>query len=195
MLILLLLKEKKLTIGESRIVKQMIATKKITIIGLFTALLCVLSPLSIPIGPIPITLCTFFVMLSGLVLGWKYGSMSVILYLLLGVVGLPVFSGFTSGIGAFFGVAGGYMYGYIPLAMCAGISRAKPIWVKVVFLTVGNMLLYSIGTIWYMFIMEQSLVQSLIVCVFPFLIGDGIKIFSAIFTELAVNKALKEILF
>ena len=169
-----------------------VSVEKITSIGLFTALLCILSPFSLPIGPVPISLCTFFVMLSGIVLGWKLGTSSVILYILLGGIGLPVFSSFSGGVGVLIGPTAGYIFGYIPLALCAGISSNKKLWSQVGLLILGNIILYVIGTCWYMIVANQTIVRALVVCIVPFLFGDGVKIICAIVIGATVKKELQK---
>ena len=92
-------------------------TYAMAVTALMTAVTCILAPLSIPIGPVPISLTNFAIYLSLYLLDWKKGTISYILYLLLGLVGLPVFSGFTGGIGKLAGPTGGYIIGFIPMAM------------------------------------------------------------------------------
>ena len=83
-------------------------------IAIMAALLCVASPWSIPVGPIPISLATFVVYLIGIVLGWLDGTIAVAVYLLLGAIGLPVFSGGAGGFQKLIGATGGYLIGYLP---------------------------------------------------------------------------------
>ena len=108
--------------GQTTSLTQNSRTRQITLIGLMTAITCILAPLSIPIGPVPISLTNFAIYLSLYLLDWKKGTISYILYLLLGLVGLPVFSGFTGGIGKLAGPTGGYIIGFIPMAIIAGIN-------------------------------------------------------------------------
>ena len=97
-------------------------TKKITMIGLMTAVTCILGPLSLPLpfSPVPITLttCGF---LSIYILGMKYGTISLLIYLALGTIGLPVFSSFSGGLGKLAGPTGGYLFGFIFLALIHGL--------------------------------------------------------------------------
>ena len=99
-------------------------TYAMAVTALMTAVTCILAPLSIPIGPVPISLTNFAIYLSLYLLDWKKGTVSYILYLLLGLVGLPVFSGFTGGIGKLAGPTGGYIIGFIPMAII-GVTAAK----------------------------------------------------------------------
>ena len=92
-------------------------TNEMTMISLMTALICVAGPLSISIGPIPITLSNFAVYLAAAVLGAKGDTIAVALYLLIGAVGVPVFSGFSGRLQKLMGVTGGYLVGYIPVPL------------------------------------------------------------------------------
>ena len=99
-------------------------TKTIVMIGMFAAVLAVLSQISIPMpSGVPVTLQTFAVALTGFILGWKYGAISVGIYILLGTVGVPVFSNFSGGLGALFGKTGGFIWGFLFLAGFCGVSH------------------------------------------------------------------------
>ena len=100
----------------------LIPVRDMVFIALFTAVLCAVSPFSIAIGPIPLSFATLVIYLAAGTLGWKYGTLSVILYVMLGAFGLPVFSGFGGGFQKIAGPTGGFIIGYIPLALATGIS-------------------------------------------------------------------------
>ena len=96
-------------------------TKNLVLCAVCAAITCVLAPLSIPIsGMIPITLATFAVMLSGILLGGRLGALSQVIYLIIGAVGVPVCAGFTPALPKLLGPTGGYLVGYIPLAFVCG---------------------------------------------------------------------------
>ncbi len=161
--------------------------------AVFTAVLAVIAPFSISIGPVPISLATFAIYLAAAVLGLEGGVFSVIAYLLLGAVGVPVFSGFYGGLQKLIGPTGGYLVGYIFLAAVVGfvadrLSGAgfKSGWRKklcpvlsVLGMVLGTAVLYAFGTAWFMFITGNSLGASLSACVIPFIAGDMIKIIAA----------------
>lgn len=151
----------------------------LTTTALFTAILCITAPFTINIGPIPISLATFSVYLASIVLGWKGGTLAVVAYLVLGAVGLPVFSNFMGGFERLIGPTGGYLIGYIPCAFTIGLISDAAKKYRHVFnilsMVLGTALLYALGTIWYMFISGNPLGYSLSVCVVPFLAGDFIK--------------------
>ena len=150
--------------------------------ALFAALICVAAPFSIQVGPIPITLATFAIYLTGAILGGKRGMVATFVYIMLGAVGLPVFSGFRGGFGVLFGMTGGYIIGYIPLVLITGIfaemntRKINRAVVTVIGMILATAALYTFGTIWYMIVSGSDLVTSLTVCALPFIPGDAIKI-------------------
>lgn len=148
-------------------------------IAIMAALLCVASPWSIPVGPIPISLATFVVYLIGIVLGWLDGTIAVAVYLLLGTIGLPVFSGGAGGFQKLIGATGGYLIGYLPCVALTGWMADrfpyKRLW-TVVGMVFGTIVLYAIGTAWFMVQSRRELLESLSLCVVPFLAGDAAKI-------------------
>ena len=155
----------------------------LTTTALFAALLCVTAPFSISIGPIPISLATFTVYVAALVCGWKGGCLAVAAYLVLGAVGLPVFSGFMGGFERLVGPTGGYLMGYIPWAITVGIfsdmaKKRRVMW-DIVGMILGTVLLYTLGTAWFMFVSGNTLSYSLAACVLPFIAGDSIKMAAA----------------
>ncbi len=162
--------------------------------ALFAALTSVCSWISIPLPftPVPVNLATLAVMLSGLILGVKFGTLSQILYLLLGAVGVPVFSGGTSGLGVMAGPTGGYLVGYILCAaVCGFLFRARrrvnntavkenprfmPLLVRAFLaMAAGIAACYFAGTIWFMYLTGNGLISSLFLCVIPFIPGDILK--------------------
>lgn len=162
------------------------STKRLVLCGVCAAIICALAPLSIPLaGLVPITLATFAVMLTGILLGGRYGAMSVLIYLLLGAVGVPVFSGYSSGVGVLFGPTGGYLIGYIPLVFLTGAlyerfgkkhTGFKKYAVMVAAMIAGTAVLYAFGTAWYCIVTGTGVIAALSMCVLPFLVGDAAKI-------------------
>lgn len=151
--------------------------KKMVYCALMAAVLCVISPLSIPVGAVPISLATLGVMLAGALLGAQLGTLSVLIYLVLGWVGLPVFAGYSSGFACLFGPTGGYMIGYLFLAFLTGfLYKKKTLPYLVGSILVGELVLYLLGTVWFMFVAQTSLVSALTICVLPFIPGDIAKI-------------------
>lgn len=156
--------------------------------ALLAALTAVLSQLSIPLpGLIPINLAMLAVFLSGALLGAKWGAISQIVYLLIGLVGVPVFSGFRGGPGVLAGPTGGYLIGYIAAALLIGtlVSVKPSFWMLPLSMVLGLIACYAFGTAWYVVSTASSFRAALAICVIPFLIGDAVKIVAA---SLAVSR-------
>lgn len=149
--------------------------------ALFTALIIIGGYISIPIpvGPVPIVLADFFVMVTGLFLGLKYGLISTVLYLSLGLLGLPVFAGGNAGLAVIVGPTGGFLFGYLFMVSAIGFitSKGRPsIVINVIALVVGNILLYAIGIPWLKFQMHISWSAAMAAGLAPFIVGIVIKI-------------------
>ena len=170
---------------------------KLVLCALFTALLAVCSQIQIPLPYVPINLALFAVHLAGALLGPLYGGLSVLIYLLLAAVGVPVLAGFRGGLGALMGSTGGYVVGYIFTAVIAGFASkywGDRFWKLCVSMVVGFALCYVFGTIWYMILSGNSLAVSLSYCVWPFIPGDIVKVLLAAFLTLRLRKPLAVIL-
>ncbi|MDR1821310.1 MAG: biotin transporter BioY [Oscillospiraceae bacterium] len=176
--------------------------KDLVVIAVFAALLCVLAPIAVPIGPVPISLATFVIYLAAFVLGTKRAALSVALYLLLGLIGIPVFAGFVGGFQKFTSPTAGYLVGYLPLAAIAGLRiprRAagfyspRNIVFPVLLAVLGTAVLYTLGTAWFMLGSHLSLAKSLTLCVLPFLPGDAAKIAVAAVAAPALCAALSRV--
>ncbi|MEE3460676.1 MAG: biotin transporter BioY [Lachnospiraceae bacterium] len=175
-------------------------TKNLVLCAICAALICVLAPVSIPMpGGVPISLATFAVMLAGLLLGAGYGTVSALIYLVLGAVGVPVFAGWTAGIGKLAGPTGGYLVGYLALTSVIGaiyfsFGRNKKGSMKIVLMAAamiaGTVVLYVFGTAWFVIATHTPLVTALGYCVLPFLIGDAIKMIVLMIIVPAIEHAL-----
>ncbi len=168
-------------------------TYTMTSIALMAAVICVVGPFTLPIGPVPITLAPLAILLGVYILGTKKGTLALLIYLLIGAVGVPVFSGFSGGIGKLAGPTGGYLVGYIFFALIAGwfIHRFYD---KVVIQFLGMVLalavLYAFGTAWLAFSAGMTFGAALAVGVLPFIVFDLIKIIIAIAVGRAVRSRL-----
>ncbi len=165
-------------------------TIQLVFCGLFAALTAVTSQISIPIGPVPINLATLSVFLAGAVLGAKYGALSQAVFVLLGAFGLPVFAGFRGGVQVLAGPTGGYIIGYVASAWLIGFLTKRlsnKIFSRVLCLVAGMLLCYLLGTAWFLFSTKSGLWASLMLCVFPFLIGDAAKIAVAVMITPQLN--------
>lgn len=175
--------------------------KQMTVIALMTAVLCILSPfsLNIPVSPVPISLGSMAVYFVVTVLGMKRGTISVLLYILLGLVGLPVFSNFTGGAGKLFGPTGGYIIGYIFLALIFGGAIEygtklikNELLVSIVGGIVGTLVLYLFGTVWLAILLQKDFVSALWLGVIPYIPGDIIKFILAMAIGVQLRKRLKK---
>jgi biotin transport system substrate-specific component len=165
--------------------KQKITTKSIALIALMTAVTCVLAPLSLPIGPVPISLTNLAIYFALYILGMKKGTISYIVYLFIGLVGVPVFSGFTGGPAKLIGPTGGYLIGFVFMAMIAGIFIDKfkgKIFPSMVGMILGTLVCYGFGTAWLAYQGQMNFKAALLAGVIPFIPGDLIKmVLAAIF--------------
>lgn len=168
-------------------------TKELVRIALCSAVICVLAPFSIPIGPVPISLATLGVYIAAGILGSKKGTIAVIIYILIGIAGVPVFSEFGSGLGKVLSVTGGYLIGYIPCAFISGKIIENSLRDKkscMIAFVIATIVLYAFGTAWFMLQTKNSLIESLTMCVFPFIIGDLFKIVAASFVSEMAGKLI-----
>lgn len=170
-------------------------TYTLVVTALMAAVTCVLGPLSIPIGPVPISLTNFVIYLSLYVLDWKKGTISYIIYLLIGLVGVPVFSGFTGGIAKLVGPTGGYIIGFIPMAIIAGlaIDKFKQKWIHLCGMIIGTVVCYAFGTLWFCLQSGTPVLSALSICVFPFIPGDLIKMVIATFAATKIREKIDRI--
>lgn len=168
------------------------------LVSVFAVLIALCSWITIPMA-VPFTMQTFGVFCALGVLGGKRGTLSVIIYILLGAVGLPVFSGFKGGVSALFGVTGGYIAGFVFTALSywliTKIFGAKKI-VEIIAMAIGLILCYAFGTVWFVLVYSKTngaigVLQALSMCVFPFIIPDAAKIALAVFVSSAVREKLR----
>lgn len=166
---------------------------KMCTMALMTAVICILAPLSIPIGTVPISFTNLAILFTLYLLGWKMGTASSVLYILIGLIGLPVFSGFTVGIGKLAGPTGGYIIGFIPMAIIAGIviEKTNNIFLQYLSMVIGTIVLYAIGTAWFCVVMDTTVMTALSICVFVFIPGDLIKMVIAAGLGNVIRKRLK----
>jgi biotin transport system substrate-specific component len=161
--------------------------------SLLAALTAAGAYLAIPVGPVPIILQNLFIFLSGLLLGAKWGVASVGVYLLAGALGLPVFSGGIGGIGRFAGPTGGYLLGFVPAVYVIGVITEKTpnrAVFDVLAMLCGAILIYACGVTWLKVLTGMKLSKTLTVGMYPFILGDALKIAAAV----PIAKALRPII-
>lgn len=169
-------------------------TRQLTMTAMMTALMCLIGPLTLPVGPIPLSLTTAVLMLCAMLLGPKQACMGCAAYLLLGLAGLPVLSGFTGGAGRLLGPTGGFLLGYLPLtALCGVVCNLtdRRIW-HALGMTAAACSLYAVGTIWYCVQAHTSLHAALAICVIPFLPMDALKIITVLLLGPVLKRRLKK---
>lgn len=172
---------KEAVMKERREAGEKIATKEIVCVGMFAAVLAILSQISIPMpSGLPITLQTFAVALTGVVLAWKLGAVSTAVYILLGAIGVPVFSEFSGGIHILVGFTGGFLWGFIPLVLLCGIGILMQNKVFGMFLgIVGLAGCHLLGTLQFMAVMEMGFRESFLLASAPYLMKDVVSVILA----------------
>ena len=160
---------------------------KISFTALFAALTAAGAFIVIPVGPVPIVLQNIFAVLSGLILGPARGGAALGLYLLAGLLGLPVFAGGTGGISHFAGPTGGFLIGYLLAAITAGLISGRlnrniqtPIWRIITAVIAGLLIVYVPGVTWLKFSRNLSWVKAIMAGFVPFIIGDTLKAIAAV---------------
>ncbi len=179
--------------------EQTFSVKDITQIGIFTALTAVGAFISIPIGPVPITLQSFFILLSGIILGSKKAMFSQITYLLLGLIGFPIFSGFSGGLQHIFKPSFGFIIGYVAAAYVVGKlteeKTASQYLLAAVF--AGTLIIYTFGLPYMYYILNimlnsnLSIVKILQLGMFAFIPGDMLKAVIIVFFAQKISPLLK----
>ena len=163
---------------------QRTKTQEMALCALFAALTAVLSQVAIPIGPVPVNMATIAIFSSGALLGSRLGALSMLVWVALGVVGVPVFSMFRGGLGIIFGPTGGFIMGYIPAAFLIGFfvekwNKRNKIYMYPAAMLTGALVYFTMGTLWYMAVSNVGMAEALAVCVVPFIPGDIAKITAA----------------
>ena len=166
-----------------------------------TAILCIMGPIVIPIGMVPMSIANMAIYLTIILLDKQKAMISVALYLLIGLMGIPVFAGFSAGAGKLFGPTGGYLIGYLALSFIGGslLENGKcqekgKLWNQIIALSIGTVGLYFIGTVWLMCQSKLNLITALSVGVFPFIIFDIIKILLSVSIGNSIKKRLQFLL-
>lgn len=160
--------------------------------ALCTALLCLLAQVTIPMpSGVPITLQTFAVALAGYCQDVKRASISVVAYLLLGLVGVPVFSAMQGGVGVFAGPTGGFLIGFVPFAVLCALAAAAPrISLTILLSLAGLLCCHAFGITWFSEVAKATLGKAFFLVSAPYLLKDVISAFAAYLLARAVLKAL-----
>lgn len=173
-------------------------TKTLVLIGMMTAVICVLGPLSIaiPFSPVPISFTNLAIYFTAAILGWKRGTVSCLLYLLIGFMGVPVFSNFSAGPAKLLGPTGGYLIGFVFMALITGFAADRfknKIHMNIIGMAIGTLVTYAMGTIWLAYQLDLSFKAALFAGVIPYIAIDGIKIIIAAVNAPIIRKRIERI--
>ncbi len=185
--------------------KTMVRTRQLALCAVMAAVMCVLAPVSIPIGPISITGGTLAIYLTAYLLGAKWGTVTTLVYLMVGFVGLPVFSNYMGGAERLAGPTGGYLVGYLPMMLIAGAAveltlrrpgggrkeAALALAGQFLGLALATAMLYAFGTAWYCAQARVGLQKALAACVLPFIPFDLAKMAVALAVGAPVRRRLE----
>lgn len=176
------IENEKLGVTKKEKGRKNVLVYEMCLVAIGTALMAALSPISIPLEPVSITLATLVVYLLGAILPLKLAAFPIFLYLLLGFVGLPVFSKFQGGAQVILGPTGGFLMGYLPCILLESLLITlfpNKKWMYPVAMLLGTVVLYSFGVLWFVLYGGNSFIKGLSFCVLPFLPLDSFKIFIA----------------
>ena len=166
---------------------------KIALTAMMTAVLAVLSQIAIPTPwNVPFTLQTFGVALCAYLLGPWYGPASVFIYIILGAIGIPVFSGFKGSIGVLAGMTGGYILGFFLMAiLCGTVWKTKHISVLILLSAVGLVLCHLLGTLWFSVVADTTVWYAFSVASLPYLVKDIISVIGAYFLAVKLRRHIR----
>lgn len=171
--------------------------RNLTLRAILAAIICVIAPFALPAGAIPVTLASFIIFIVSACTDLKFSIPAIFIYILLGAIGLPVFSGFSGGLQAVTGVTGGYIIGYIPCALLVGLLCGRHGCKKYVFplsMLAGTLICYACGATWYIMQTKCSFATAMAACVLPFILGDIINIAAASVVCITLKPRLAKIL-
>ena len=177
--------------------KSKLDLRSVILTALMTALICLTSLITVPVFTVPITLQTFGIYSVLFILGGKRGSIATLLYILIGALGLPVFSGFSGGIGRLFDAAGGFIFGFLLSSLLFWmLTRLMPKrkFYLIFSAMISLFLLYFVGSLWYSLVYlgaPDELFNMLLLCFTVFLIADSVKITLAYIIALRLSRIIK----
>ena len=186
---------KMTTTSTAKVTNTFLSIQDMVMVAIFAALIAACSLIQIPLGPVPFTLQTFGVFVTAGILGTKKGTLAVIIYVLLGLIGVPVFGG-SGGVGVIVGPTGGYITGFIFTALIIGLIMKPFVKSKmqinmamtILAMVIGDAVCFVIGTAQFMLVMKTNLAVAMGYCVIPFIIPDIAKI---VIATILVNRMKK----
>ena len=172
--------------------------KTMCYIGLTTAIICILGPLSlpIPISPVPVSLAIFGIYIASYVLGSRGAAAACVLYILIGLLGVPVFAAFTGGPQKLFGPTGGYILGYLAVAYFTGLFVERyedRLYMHAAGMVLGLLICYSLGTLWLAVSAGMTASAALLSGVLPFIPMDIVKMLLAVAVGVPLRRAIKRV--
>lgn len=153
--------------------------KKLAYVAVICALICILSPITLPIGPARLSLTSLILGLISLTFGTCISMIILTVYTVLGIIGLPVFSGFSAGIGHILGPTGGFIIGYFPFVIITSLIKkifGNKRYTDTIALICGNLCLYIIGTLWFVISVRCSILTAIYTTILPYILFDSAKI-------------------
>ncbi len=168
------------------------STRKITQTALFTAIMIICSQIAIPTGIVPFSLSIFAIYFIALTLDRNQAVTAIAIYILLGVVGLPVFAGFGSGVGKLLGPTGGFIIAYPIMAfVVSSIVKKDKLSLHIAALTVSTLVCYTLGTVWFSYSLGTDIRTAIITVAVPYIPFDILKYIAAYYLAKSVKKVLK----
>lgn len=164
--------------------------KQLCKMAMIAAMTAVLAQVVLPIGPVPFNLAVLGAFFAGIFLSPAYAAFCMFAYMFMGLVGLPVFAGLKGGFGVLAGPTGGYIVGYVAIAILTSLGKNKKVWIAALLMTAGVAACYVLGTAWFMIVSGSNLATSLAYCVVPFILPDLAKGVVAYVVGKAVNLRL-----
>lgn len=165
-----------------------IKPQQLVFIALCSALTVVCSYIYLPVGSINLTLQVFAVSFAGFFLGAKKGAISILVYVLLGLIGIPVFSGFKGGLGVLFNATGGFILGFVPMAFLSGIKKHP-----IIFSFLGLIICHILGVAVFSLVTGRGVLESIVVASLPYILKDEILVLLAYKTSGIVKKRINYI--
>ena len=179
--------------------KTAFTAKDLALMGFCVAFIAICAFMTIPTA-VPFTLQTFAVFFVLLILGGKKGTLTIAAYILIGAIGVPVFSGFKGGVATLFGITGGYIMGFLLTGIIYFLMTYREgtkLYVKVIALVLGLAACYLYGTLWFVHVYTRDTGaigawQVLMTCVVPFIPFDAIKLVAAVLISERVKKIIEK---
>ena len=174
--------------------KRKFTTKEMTSMAIMTAVTCIMAQIAIPMpAGVPMTMQTFAITMAGVILGSKGGGISILVYVILGAIGVPVLANFSGGVQALVGPTGGFLISFPLMAYVSGLAvEQNKKWKFVVLLVIAAVLNYAVGVVFFCIVMKASVATAMMACVVPFIPTAIIKLIVGGMCGLVVRKRLGE---